>query len=409
MTSRTRSRSSLRLNTNDSLSLNASCSQTGWTVVGTNLGALSGVSETMIDTIIPDFEKRRAEGELFFNSLNHEVLTATCPSGNSNHRRSTGSITCSGQTRHPEVKNSRSALDGHYLTLYGLPAGTFPTPKSLLFSNDMESLVTEVATKVASEQGRGGGSNLYETVAQANQIASTIPDLVNRARKVVKGHGSKKAINAAGMYLIYRYGLRPLMSDISAVSKAVLDKVLTMRHTTRARGQIYTSLTETKTRIYSSGTDTILSQFGDRYEVRGMCLDEYYPSISNELGFTGKNLVTLPWELVPYSFVVDWFTNLGDLFGALAYPFSSSSRGGCIVTRRHRSVQVSAAGSTAIAPWTLVGAQSGDFTSSIDTTIRVPGIPTPGLVLRHSFNLSNVTRAADAISLLLLQMEKSRR
>lgn len=117
--------------------------------------------------------------------------------------------------------------------------------------------------------------------------------------------------------------------------------------------------------------------------------------LANQMGFV--NPFSVVWELVPFSFVVDWFTNVGDILASMS----------------------DFAGSTLIDPYTTKFSRHNQdvfFTSTFTPGIAYTGVAEQILVQRSlglsapSFEVKpfrgfSVTRGATAIALLLQSMK----
>jgi hypothetical protein len=136
-----------------------------------------------------------------------------------------------------------------------------------------------------------------------------------------------KMDDASKMWLEYRYGWTPLIHDIVDGMKALyaddLRKELIHRERITARGTAHQAGTVT-----SNSTSTINWAFGTLsattvaehdFTVRAYIL--YRPVMDTLLrrlnDFGAFDVPRAIWELVPWSFVIDWFIPIGDWLGAL--------------------------------------------------------------------------------------------
>jgi hypothetical protein len=137
-----------------------------------------------------------------------------------------------------------------------------------------------------------------------------------------------------------------------------------------------------------------------------MALDEVDLSFLGNLGFPLKGLITLPWELQSYSFVADWFANIGDYIGSLAPSVGYNMLGSCMVEHR---VTVNTYTSTGVnktnGTWTLDAPITGTFSIVREETTRRP-LAARGLVIKNDFKLDEFTRSADAFALLASRFTK---
>lgn len=159
-----------------------------------------------------------------------------------------------------------------------------------------------------------------------------------RLRRERSDASKRKAV--AGTWLEYTFGWQPLVNDVRDGMKALA------KHSSKIEG----------TAISSFGRDTVAPvkqtnstscpggfTFNIGYLRRGEVSVRYKGFVGTEIrnatdvrenwGLTLSDVVPTVWELIPYSFLVDYFTNVGDVLSAM----SSSTAGLRWVNRTMRS------------------------------------------------------------------------
>lgn len=389
---------------------NGNCvNSTSWRTTGnTSSGsAFVGTYESMSDFVVPGFDKRKRAGEVFFNPLRHITYTVSNGFGDTPVIQSTV-VSC--PSNGPFYAQQRAKLNvgtpGRVAAAFGLPVngdGSLRGFASLLSSSEIASAITEVSTSCLNQRGRAD-SNLYETLAEFDKSAGVIASIARSAAKTVaqKRRLLQRSKDLGNAYLAYRYGLKPVMADMATVLEGLLSKVGKVRQTSRASTVLNTTVSTSNSDVSWLGLVTAKSSrlTHESLVIRAMSLDEYMASVGSNVGFTAKGLITLPWELLPYSFVADWFLNIGDLLGALTPTLGYKQLGSCIVTTNHRQDTDTIGLNTAVSGYSVVTPLSGSCTRDWTVTERVTGLSSPGLVIRNDFRLSNITRAADSLALL---------
>ncbi len=163
----------------------------------------------------------------------------------------------------------------------------------------------------------------------AKSIRKGIDDYFSKAKKL-KGSISRQAPlhrALAETWLGYAYGWKPLISDIEDAGKAL---------------RKYSNENRTRKAIYSAGSNswfalgTVLEQplqnvrvafrrnshVSDLVIYRGMVNIEPGKRLqmaSRLFGFRPEEFVPTVWNLIPYSFLADYFTNIGDIVDAWSY------------------------------------------------------------------------------------------
>jgi hypothetical protein len=362
----------------------------------------TGVKKTTIDEVIPHFHQRVKKGEVFFNPYYSEEKEGVRVTGNSLQYERISPISCSGVSRNYAVRNSSNDIEVHYGDAVGMTRATgwMPSTRDLINSSDVENLVIELSTRVRSDRGRSD-SNLWETLAESDKVLGTLTGVFKNAlgafqRKNLKGF-TKEATSG---YLGWRYGIKPLISDVDAVTKGLAKKVGRMRKTTRSANTMNSYEHRIVTKAYGDLTVRCHEQSFDEVNVRCMSLDEYVATTLNNIGLSSKGLITLPWELVSYSFVADWFANIGDYLGAITPAFGWTQLGSCVSIRRERRLEVTNADVIPASGIRIVTPCSGGYTLRRSTRQRYTGLPQPQILVRSDFRFQNLTRCVDAFSLL---------
>lgn len=192
----------------------------------------------------------------------------------------------------------------------------------------------------------------------------------------------------SSMWLEMYFGFLPLMGDIHDSLKVLSDPI---RNLTKVSGT-GANQRHVSDRGYFTTSGTALDQCRIFAEVR---INNPNLALAERMGLV--NPLAIAWELVPFSFVVDWFTNVGQIAESVTdLAGITILRGGVTRKTRGSGTLVESDGSTV---WNSFGLT----TMMIQ---RSPGISTPELAFRNP--LGDWKRAATQISLLVQLFIKPR-
>lgn len=146
-------------------------------------------------------------------------------------------------------------------------------------------------------------------------------DVTKRAKGKKSNKQKKDAI--VDTWLEHSLGWKPLINDINGL-RDTLGRTLTED----TRKDIYGSGTNkgmiSGEQIYQPGTVTTFRQ---AYKVVDLCSVRFVgqvrvkggdPGLKDLLGLSGSNVLPSLWELIPYSFVADYFANIGQVIDAIS-------------------------------------------------------------------------------------------
>lgn len=362
----------------------------------------SGDYQEMHDEVVPKYHERVAKGEIFNNYLSSITRAYTVSAGQGAMLRSVAN-SCAA----PAVK-SEYRLDGPALGIF-LPTeivGGISVPK-LQYSvtnSDLDRVCTEASTKVMASRASG---TLWETVAELDKTVAMFSQPIAKYAKLLSGAerafrqgrlSRATAEASAQAWLTWRYGITPLLNDIKNIQDNLKKQLGRHRGTTRSFAQ------ETgQTTVVGSGTYGVIKvnwqcQVTDVMSIRAWSLDDYTLDALNQFGFTTKGLLTLPWELTPYSLVADWFVNFGDFLGAIAPAVGwKQLSSGLTVSHATSNVYTTLSTVSTSPAYTITVPQTGSVAMSHLAKQRRP-LYSPGLVVKSNFKLDSFTRAADAMS-----------
>jgi hypothetical protein len=221
--------------------------------------------------------------------------------------------------------NFIDTYDGYYaIDRKNGPSGHLPV------SIDVQGLLTQASTQAASNvrapifDGLVFVAELNETMRfLRNPIGGWVRFLEyakRQKRRNSRLDGTKVIDFISSNWLAYRYAVRPLVFDtinlIDAVNKTIEGqepKRFTARGTASDAGsESYTGLSSSyaaNVRLNTSTSRNVSVRAGILYESKAGA-DNF-----------GTSLYRIPvalWEVVPFSFVVDWFINIGDYVGAIS-------------------------------------------------------------------------------------------
>lgn len=228
---------------------------------------------------------------------------------------------------------------------------------------------------------------------------------VNRMTRRRLRYGAKAF---ADNYLEFHFGWSPLMSDIHDSMEALSKPYRPHEVSARVRGKIDAgSFYSKETTISSSITEraTYRTNIQDITLRCDMQVQNPNLALAEQMGLI--NPATILWEKIPFSFVVDWFVNVGDFLGQFT-DFSGlylTKQSRTIFTRHDWSetMVTSYPPSEGYTTWTNI-TQSGKGYGVYDH--RITGaFPDISLFVRHPWVLSP-RRGLAAVSLLIQRLRK---
>lgn len=372
-----------------------------------------GTYQSMYDYVVPNYRKRVQAGEVFFNYMDNATCVISNGSGSYGGQVVHKNPTCTSAGQVPYYPSFRFSLsNGSYGAV--LSEFSFPIVNGLLLppppleGMDISNMVLEAATECLAQRGTAE-SNLWEALAEADKSLGMLAQALQNIAQFLNGKRDllTKAKAAGNMYLLYRYGLSPLISDLQHVIEGLEKKTGTLRLTSRgkASSEVSTSFYNTSPTMYNTWWGRRTYTIRETVSIRAMSLDEINVGKLFNIGLAPKSLLTLPWELIPYSFVVDWFVNIGALINALVPSLDLRQKGSCYVMIRERRETCELSNYQCSGLFNFHSQPSPAFHERTFTVrSRFPHLPGPALVIKTDFRLTNLKRALDALSLIIQRL-----
>lgn len=405
---------------------------TGWT--GTPAQHLVSVvaHDVMTDVVTKRFKETSAKGGVVNNPMSKHkcapsfkggtyAVFSTRPGSKSGYRReTTWGAECASQVTDADLSAKTSRLETLAITEAYSKVGEM----------DLEGLVSlaearETAAFLAAPIGKMRSlTNRWNRASQlfADDLVSyqarldkwnKLPPRVQARRKppVLRKRkiriGRVSVTDISSLWLAYRYGLMPLIYDVQGIISLIQRKYGEVRLTARAK-QSTSWVDETRPRAGPYGwNDSYEYHFRTEYsaEVRAGVLYAAKTNFASAAGLTIDRVPGALWELVPLSFVVDWFVNIGDVLNAL----TASARGEILASwctvkvtykREHRLVSCTTTGDFAAQVTNYPSyTETGEFKRRYPTSLQDIGV-------RGQFDL-NLKRWVDAFALIHQSLAKN--
>lgn len=201
----------------------------------------------------------------------------------------------------------------------------------------IDDTISQYVTNKAIAECRG---SLWDVLTFLGELRETVEMIASKfhgidayAQRAARRAGKRsrnygEALKAFRQYwLEYRYGWRPLCHDVAQA----LISFSTKRHRhelVRGRGYQSQSLDDSKVTLSSQNLGNSVTRnvivtetYSGQRTYRGVAYGEVGdPSIAQ----WGSDPFVTAWELIPYSFVMDWFIQVGDYLQAIS-PFQAGS------------------------------------------------------------------------------------
>jgi len=258
----------------------------------------------------------------------------------------------SGKTRFRLKTDARKGWD----ILNGLVP--VPTPSQIgLLAADPNGIELDVKNRCLAK-ARDMRVNLAVATAEGRKTIDMVTDAVKtlgRAYGAFRKGRFKEAARAlnigdierslANNWLAYQYGWKPLVSDAQGLldtHRANMSAPWKQRYVVRA------SKTEVKTSVYRWANYLVTGNHAlvyrtDVYTARAGILVEVTSrgqKLNASLGLSPGDLSLAAWELIPFSFVFDWFVDVGTWLGNLNALDGLAVLDGWVISERSRTVNV---------------------------------------------------------------------
>jgi hypothetical protein len=383
-------------------------------------------SEVMTDIVTPGFRSRSSKGEIINTAYSRYGASSITPKGNWNIVSNTAPP---GANR---IEYSGSDAFFFAQSLYALPDwnyavkdtfGDLPNSKSTTALIDLATISARAGVIKADTLALVTLAELHKTIAMVSQSAKS---LSNGLKLLIQGkpikavlavlgyagpirHSSKRmaaAKTAASKWLEIRYGWLPLIYDVQGTLQA-LKAVAKPRYTARGFANDSATSTSTGSLTQFSGMTHLFSlQQTLEKRVRAYVLYEVDQEalIPQKLGLL--QVPATAWELVPFSFVVDWFVDIGEWLDALTPRVGVNilAEGYTVSTNRTRIRTITGSSlSLGVLSCSLPGQSDLHTLWTKSRTPRLPSAPLPRVNMKI-----NPKRATDAIALLVQQFRSLR-
>lgn len=290
---------------------------------------------------------------------------------------------------------------------YAIPA-QYVCPDSEIYMN-----LIKAAEKINTPEA-DYGVMLAELTETLGMLVNPLAGLRKFIRKVSRRAATYKetADVLAGMWLEIRYGVTPFLSDINTLISKVSE-------ITRLKGQTYR--VSTKSPVFSNKTQaridwcaagsTGLWIMGERRQEQVLdlyCHILYTPTIDFVIDPLGaRNLPSLLWEKTSYSFVCDWFIDIGSWLRAIQVNPDILFYGNTnFVSYRDSIIYETQFACNQVGTTPLEGVYNDSCTHTSFSGYRHVNLPLPALP-QVNVSLDKLKRQLDGISLIWQQIAKN--
>lgn len=344
------------------------------------------IDAEMHDVVTPNFLRIRRKGGIVNSPMERSVVSNERNGGSLYqsmiNRSATSPYTFSGTRRTGTAAFGRSAA--------GVQVWALPSQPGLSDLNSrINQAVTDMWSKVSVKQN--------DTIASVGEMRETIGSLVGLFKKVIelyrdlrrarldlvyRKNFSPKAL--AELYLYYRYALRPLVFEAQSYVDVLVNKTILKRQTFRSYRTYDVPMQQTNNAVLYDSPATFRAygtQYATRHvEIRGGVLCTL--DVTNNLGRWG---ITEPiegiWELVPFSFIIDWFFNIGKWIAMWTPNFGISTLASWIVVTDMTTLSATVTSGVNYGSYNYenICQISGNYTKTIVNKYRIPDPTRPTL------------------------------
>lgn len=216
-----------------------------------------------------------------------------------------------------------------------LPPSIAPNSQGL--DRATENFVRKARSAISSTKGMTVLGELRETIGMLKHPVSTLrrhaDDYLNAVKKTaLKSKGiSKRSLKhtLSDTWLEYSFGWTPLIHDVRDIMGTIKELGA------KASFESVSSSGSVEAVSFSTGGGTFgntqllrlttrRDTFSSKVNIYGAVKHELsqkgFDALKTDFGFTPSEFVPTVWELIPYSFLVDYFSNVGNALSVASFP-----------------------------------------------------------------------------------------
>lgn len=282
------------------------------------------VTENTVDVVTPNFAKLIEQGAVINNPFTRTIVNWTNPHpGDIEHiYRKVNGLTC--------YLHSPAQTHDKYYRMFGYKyVGGYNNPMWLVMDPALRAAKRQNAIDLAVTQAHANiDTSEMLALASAAESRKTVDSMRNILWRVFKIAKNVRKLNFSALrnelspkevaqrYMEARYAIRPLIYDAAGVANAFSKARGYERRTFRGFAEDGYDTSDTVTGVQSFGMVKTNWKRTLEYSVSvraGVMCDV---QISDLTTFGIDKLAESAWELFPFSFIVDWFANVGDTIAA---------------------------------------------------------------------------------------------
>lgn len=359
----------------------------------------TGGSEVMVDIVTPSFKLLQAEGSVIMNPMN---IWKSNTSGGSAY--ASAYETDTGTTYLMSGSNYTRWKEDNYPRTY--VTGKTDNGVSYDLANTIAIAKQEAIANIDSTDFRFGEdlveigkslSYLRAPLASAADLLRTFEKDYARRRR--RGITHVKAV--ADAWLSVRYGMRPIVTSMFNIHKAVnMLGSKPIRRTARGFARDEYEDNGTYTRSWGAGTGDVYNwERAENVNVRATIVYEsrLLTKQLDLLGLRSKEIPSTVWAVMPYSWVVDRIVNVSRVVQGLMNLADPKLviKGACVVVNSQKIVKKQLV-DTYAPGWTVTtqGDVSVDFTDSKSRSVWAPSVSDMQPILQARIDLAFITDLA---------------
>lgn len=348
-------------------------------------------TQTTMDWEADNFHARIKQGEI----LNHpyrtitEITDSVPPTSYYHLWRTEVQTNCSGSMTGYKTWSAGAEQQGVYV-----PPSVAWYPGSVASRrNDVMSLaVTKANANIdtSSMLALAAAAESRKTIQSLSSLCWRAIKIFKAVRrfdvKALKNEISQKEL--ADRYMEARYAIRPLMYDVKGVLHSLSVKRERVRRTFRgyaSDSQTYEDTVDATFAWYSTATWKRQLQYDVSARAGVLCDVD----VSNVNIYGMDQLLETAWELTPFSFIVDWFVNVGDVIAAWTPNAGVHQRASWVTLKETLTYtnEVVDLRSTAPAPYSYTQISASPMPRMEKKTLCLERIVNPPLTIIPSINL----------------------